>query len=827
MAPSPQLLALAVLLLSAFTSVWAQPSPQVQKGISQAIKNAANATGNIDYTQFVNVFIGTDNDGDVCPGASIPFGMVKFTTDLTGYAPAGYITDNTQTVRGMSPLHDSGTGSSSGSYGNFEVMPLTCPGGFDTCTTSLEARERFRKNNTDDASPGYFALTLDNDIKLEATSTRRAGLERFTYPKNSKPYLVLDLANDLPASFAGGTMNIDPEQGRIIMGGLWGSSFGPGEFNYEAFACFDLLNGGNQTLDEYGVWTADTNGLDAKGLGLTQLNFTRNLIGGVYQSGALVSFQGTPETITIRVGVSFVSADQACANAESEVGDSSFEDIVAQSVALWNEKLSKIEIDLAHTPPNVTEMFYSSLYRAFLTPNNATGETQGPFAGTTHHYFDSLYCSWDTFRTFYPLMALTSPVEFSQIVDNYLDAWRVLGWMPECRANHLPGWTQGGSSGDVIVGHFAMTYHDEAAALGINLNDIYSAQLADAQLTPPNWDIEGREAGAYIKYGYVPASVLETDSVGRQTREGSRTLEYAFEDFAIRNVALLLNKTEDFETFNNRSQSYRSVWDSNVKSDSFAGFMQKRFPNGTFLYTNPVDCSPIDNSSRSCSLQDDNTVGFYESSSWEYSWFVPHDTAHLIELMGGNETFVNRLDHFFEKGYYYAGNEPSFQTPIGYHYANHPTQSVDRVRDVVFTNFDITPAGIPGNDDQAAMATLLAFHLLGLYPVPGSTELLVVSPFIPQYTVHNSYLNVSTTVTTKGFDARSVQQTIPKGAAAYVANVTINNQLLASRCHLDFYDIFKTGGDIVIEVTADKNSVDNCGASLPMSVSTGGFNVAR
>lgn len=111
--------------------------------------------------------------------------------------------------------------------------------------------------------------------------------------------------------------------------------------------------------------------------------------------------------------------------------------------------------------------------------------------------------------------------------------------------------------------------------------------------------------------------------------------------------------------------------------------------------------------------------------------------------------------------------------------------------------------------------------------VPGSTELLVISPFTPKYTIHNSFLNVSTTVTTKGFDARSVQQTIPKNVAAYVANVTINGELQASRCHFDFYDVFKTGGDIVIEVTANKDEVDNCGASLPMSLSTGGFSVAR
>ena len=150
-------------------------------------------------------------------------------------------------------------------------------------------------------------------------------------------------------------------------------------------------------------------GLDAKGMGQTTLNYTRDLIGDDYESGALFSYKNNPETVIIRVGISFKSAEQACANAETEIGSASFEDIVAQSKALWNEKLSRIELDVANTPLNVTEMFYSSLYRSFLTPvsptelklshhyldasqNNATDETQGPFADTTSFYFDSLYC---------------------------------------------------------------------------------------------------------------------------------------------------------------------------------------------------------------------------------------------------------------------------------------------------------------------------------------------------------------------------------------------------------------------------------------------------
>ncbi|KAL5507031.1 hypothetical protein ACEPAH_6487 [Sanghuangporus vaninii] len=396
-------ISLGLICFVQFSTVTAQPSPEVQSRIETAIEAAANATNGteLDYTAFVNPFIGTDNYGNVCPGASVPFGMVKFTTDFTGYAPAGYIADASQQIRGLSPLHDSGTGASSGSYGNFEIMPLLCPDGFDSCTTRLAARERFRKNDTDDAYPGYFAITMDNEIKMEATSTRRAGLERFTFPPGSKPYFALDLANDLPASFSGGTMDFDPEAGRITIGGFWESSWGPSSYHYQAFACYDLLSNGNstQTLDEYGMWTGDGYGLDQKALGVTHLNYTNNLIGGTpYESGALFSFART-DTITIRVGVSFVSASQACANAESEVGAASFEEIVERSRALWQEKLSRVQIDVPNTSPNVTEMFYSSLYRSFLTPNNATGEGQGPFANTVSPYFDSLYCTWDTAST--------------------------------------------------------------------------------------------------------------------------------------------------------------------------------------------------------------------------------------------------------------------------------------------------------------------------------------------------------------------------------------------------------------------------------------------
>lgn len=139
----------------------------------------------------------------------------------------------------------------------------------------------------------------------------------------------------------------------------------------------------------------------------------------------------------------------------------------------------------------------------------------------------------------------------------------------------------------------------------------------------------------------------------------------------------------------------------------------------------------------------------------------------------------------------------------------------------------MTPAGLPGNDDQAAMASLLSFHLLGIYPVPSSTQFLVLSPFVPKYTIHNSFLGVSTTVSVVNYDPKSIQKTIPPGTAAYVQNVTINGQPSASRCHFDFYDTFRLGGEIVITLTANKTEADDCLGLVPESISTGGFESSR
>lgn len=831
-----------------------QLQASIGSGLTTLRSSSLSQDEDLDLAPLVNVFIGTrgnNNPGNVCPSAAIPFGVVLAGVDVDEvYAPPGYVTNVLAPIRGLSMLHDSGTGSSLGSFGNFESMPVVCPGNdFASCPVTLDARKRLRTPGLDYATPGYFTLTLNNSIKMEASSTRRAALVRYTFPASVlagglEPHIVQDWTNDAPGRFRGGTIDFDPDQGRILINGSYGSSFAPDIYAYRAFACVDILNNGQQTLGKFGLWQGDRFGQDTKLEGARHSNLTR--LFAPQQTGALFSFSEFPTsngdaTITLRVGVSYNSAAQACENAEAEIGsDWDLEAIAAQSKAQWNTKLNRIRLDPA-TNETIAELFYSSLYYSYLTPHNATGEAGNLFPGAAEtnyqgNYYDGLYCTWDSYRTFFPFLSLTAPREFAEITDAYVDGWRKEGWIPECRANLVPGYTQGGSHGAMVVGDFIAKYFDEAEGLGLSLSDAYQAVFKDAFVTPPQWLTFGRQVGVYQDFNYVPFGVFDTSSNGLQTREASRTLEYAHNDFVARNVALLTGHDDVAATLANRSLSYRNIFDSSISSLGWANFVQKRLPNGTFVFTDPIACSPIDTEDRACSLQNTNTAGTYETSPWEYSFYAPHDVEGLINLLAPNNTadirnsFARRLDTFFERNLFYAGNEPSFGTPWLYHYANQPAKTTRRVRDVVFSNFNVTTAGLPGNSDVGAMQTLLNFHLLGLFPVVGTTELLIGSPFVPGYRISNE-LRGTLYVVANGFDAASVARTFPNGTRAFVRSVSLNGVPQSSRCRVSFADLFPGPGantTLELEMTADEAAANSCGdgdddGDLPSSLSTGGF----
>ncbi|KAF8066727.1 glycosyl hydrolase family 92-domain-containing protein [Lyophyllum atratum] len=814
--------------------MWSHTGRLLSVGALVLASQAKDAT---DLTSFVNLFIGTasgangGSGGNVFPGAAVPHAMVKVGIDVsTAPRQAGYISDNSS-ITGISLLHDEGTGgNTNGGYGVFPLFPLrNCS--FTACPVGLAARQALRAAGADAARPGYFTTRFVNNIKTEATSTRRAGLIRFSYPQsapsdvNATNHVVVDLSNDLQRSFEGGSIDVTPS-GRVKLAGTFLQSYGTD--NYTVFACYDF-NAPNSSakVTAFGTYTS-VSSTTPTNITVTQnktsLSFPFQSSVSRIQSGALLSFNSS--TVLARFGVSFKSGDQACANAEAEIPSWDWDAVENASKTSWEDVLNRVSTDPTKENVNVLTLFYSSLYRASLVPANLTNEN--PYWTSDYPFYDAMFCSWDTFRTVHPLLSITSPKEWAEVVNAYIDGWRHTGFIPECRANTKAGYVQGGSDGMPILGDFAAKYASKAKELGVPTDDLYQALVDTAENTPPDWYRVGRQNTAWKTFGYIPTAWVDpSGSTGLATREASRALEYALGDFAVRQAGIAFNKSSaDIAKYANRSMNFVNHWDPSVTADGFSGFSQRRFANGTFAFSPPNACSPVDPVGHSCARGADNNVGFYESSSWEMSFFAPHSMATLIKLMGGTSTFIARVNNYFAKGYFQAGNEPSFELPWIYHYANRPDLSALRVREIVFKNFNTGIGGLPGNDDSGAMASLLAFHIIGLYPVPASTQLLIGSPFLSSFTINNNAFGTQTKFTVKGFDATTLVAAPPKGSRLFVKSVKVNGKA-GSLCWIDFKDVVG-GGEVVIEVDGDAAAAAErgCGATvgaLPDSLETGGF----
>ncbi|KAJ4471850.1 glycoside hydrolase family 92 protein [Lentinula edodes] len=769
---------------------------------------------------YVLPFIGTTNGGHVFPGATLPHGMVKAGLDTNSPGnQAGYDADPQYDAIGFSQLHDSGTGGSA-SLSNFKIWPFaSCPS-FTECPTSPTSRAVPRKllsdgSPDDAASPGYFASNLSTDIRAELTTTRRTALHRYTFPSSSaEPRLVVDLTDDGLQSGYDVTLLIDPTTARVTGDAWFEGSFGPGA--YHLFTCVDF-KGENYEIgspSEYGSWSFNT---------VTQ---NKTNLSGIYSgsSGALLTFQpatnGTT-SILVRVGVSFISSAQACSNAEEEISDWDFERVHSDALAQWNELLGRVQVDPTGVEEEKIQLFYSSLYRTHIVPADYSGEN--PRWQSAEPYYDSYYCNWDTFRTLYPLFSLHDPERFALITRAMIDIWRFEGWLPECRGATIQQWVQGGSNADPILGEFFVKYNDHAAALNVSISDLYSSLLTDSQNEPGDWDLQGRQAVAWDNLNYVPDE-FDSDFGGTNTRQVSRTLEYAFGDFAISQVAKLIGNDADAAKFAKRSNGAFNMWNPNVTLPGFPGvigMMQQKSSTGAFdMYTDPRHCSVNDPTHSTCYLDSNNHDGFYESSPMVYSQFVPHDTAQLITLQGGNESFIERLNIIFNQSYFDPTDEPSQQIPFMYHYANRPGLTTKQTRQVISESYNTSVSGLPGNDDSGAMGSYAVFLLAGLYPVPATTQYLLSSPFFPSISFSNPLFNTTTTIKANNWAGNPADGV----GTVYIANVTINGEQYKSNCYLE-WDLFKT--DVVIELTLSDDDSLGCGNgadALPPSLSTGGFN---
>jgi predicted alpha-1,2-mannosidase len=584
--------------------------PYLQGILSLALASTTLATK--DDLKYVNPLIGSTNGGNVFAGASLPYGLAKPVADVDGQNTGGFSTDGSN-VTGFSHMHDSGTGGNP-SMGQFPLFPQTCADNVvDNCKFPKAARATPYEMGSVVAKPGYFALELANGVKAEMTASRRAALYRFTFPEEKNgdgkvldPLISLDLT-DLWDSRQNATVSVDSDTGRIKGNGTFLPSFGAGY--YQAFFCADFV--GAKAKDS-GIWVNDRAGSEPK-----ELFVTRGFNNFYLQAGGYMSFERPDDgVVTVRVGVSYVSTDQACANAEKEMSDplNDFGRLRQSAEAAWSEKLSPIKVSSGGASDDMLAAFWSGIYRTMLSPQDMTGEN--PLWQSDEPYFDSFYCLWDAFRAQHPFLTIMDPQAQSRMVRSLLDTFKHEGWLPDCRMSLCKGWTQGGSNADVVI---ADAYIKNLT--GIDWELAYNAMVNDAENEPLEWSYEGRGGlQSWKQLNYIPYLDFDYLGFGTNSRSISRTLEYAYNDYVLSIVAKGIGK-EDHTKYLSRAGNWQNLFKEDQESflengtdTGFTGFFQPKYLNGTWGFQDPIACSAL---ATFCSLTS-NPSETFESSIWEY-----------------------------------------------------------------------------------------------------------------------------------------------------------------------------------------------------------------
>lgn len=695
-------------------------------------------------SDYVDPRIGSEGEGRVVVGPSCPFGMVKPSPDCTVNNNSGWAPMPTQ-VDGFSQTHVSGTGGGP-KYGNILLQPFCS--GMDRIT-----HPDFR--TSEDISLGYYSTTYQRSgIRTEVTTAQRASFYRFTYPHDSIQSLLIDAGwflgeKDEPDArecqqFVGSEVQIlsDTEvTGYTRIRGGWN--------NGRAYTVYFYLQT-DRPFANSKTWHVSARMFCPNPE--VEISDTKTQPDRHEKTGVMLRF--TPslqswekpygrssDTLNVKVGISFLSSLKAKQNAQMQLDSWDFEQHLQACINQWNNLLSRIEID-PDTPERERKMFFTGLYHTMLEPVDRTGENplwiDYDAKGELIPYYDDFYAIWDTYRTSSPLISLIDPARQTDIVRSLINIGQRDGFMPDARSGNANGRTQGGSNAEIVLADaFLKGLGRGELETTIDWEAALQQMIKDATVPPGgNEEQEGRGGlREYLQLGYIPYGI---------DRSGNRTMEYAFCDYAIAQVAKGLGRESLYNQYMKQSGYWKNLWRSDYEHAGTRGFIMPRAVDGqwldtltvghshnlqpTFVYTPVTNESPWNKAWW-------GTV-FYEATSWEYSLSVPHDVPGLIEKCGGKDLFEKRLDTFFDKGFYNVNNEPSFLTPCLYHWIGRPDRTSDRVKQIIDKHFDEGPIGLPGNDDSGSMSSWLAFHMMGLYPNAGTSYYLLHTPILRSCTLH-------------------------------------------------------------------------------------------
>jgi predicted alpha-1,2-mannosidase len=736
-----------------------------------------------DLVKYVKPIIGTQKMGHTFPGATVPFGAVqlspetdtlsyelngKYNGDVYKYC-AGYKYEDKNIV-GFSHTHFSGTGHSD--LGDFLIMPtqgkLQLNPGTSSNTKSGYRSAYSHANETVEA--GYYKVKLDDDnITAELTATNRVGMHQYTFPKSDQSHIILDLM--------AGIYNYDDKNvwtyvrvvnDTLVTGYRQTNGWARTRTVYFAMTFSKPFKSyGQKNYDEAQVYKGFWRKFDQ----------TKNFpeIAGKRIRMYFDFDTEDQEKIKVKFALSPVSQANALENMKAEAQGWDFDKVKKEAQATWNKELNKIKID-ASSDDKIN--FYTAMYHAFINPTTYT-DFNGEYKGLDQnvHTADGFtnyttFSLWDTYRALHPFFNIMQPSRNNDVVKS------MMAHYDQSALKMLPIWSHYANDNWCMSGYHSVSVLADAIIKGVYDGDADKA--LDACVTTANHrNYEG--IGDYIDLGYIPAE--------RSGTSVSNTLEYAYDDWCIAQIAKKLNKQDIYDQFIKRSGNWVNNFDKSIN------FMRPKMADGTFK--------------KDFDAMSTHAQGFIEGNTWNYSFFVPHDPNGMIAQMGGKKKVGLRLDSLFTMhlpdeffaeteditregiiGGYVHGNEPAHHVAYLYNWIDQPWKTQQRVRMILKMQYKSTPDGLGGNDDCGQMSAWYMFSSLGFYPVsPGSDEYSLGSPSIK---------NASLTLENgKTFTVEAVNQSDKN---VYVSKVLLNGQLVTNHTikHADILN----GGKLTFYMTS-------------------------
>lgn len=725
-----------------------------------------------EYTDSVNVFIGTGGHGHTFPGATLPHGMVQLSPDtrLFGWdACSGYYYDDTS-IMGFTHTHLSGTGI--GDYGDILFMPVVGekPLIAGTAENPDEGyRSRF-SHEQESARPGYYQVLLQDDsINVELTATLRAGLHRYTYPKASDARLIVDMEPTIHGHQHPVTQ-IRVVNDSTIAGMKY--TIGWAKRHYVYF---------------YAVFSSP---FDYKLYSGTEYQSDSTSV-TVNTAKAVISFRNLPADgrVLAKVGISSVDEEGARLNVEAEIPNWDFEGVMKQANTAWNEALGKIDIETSDNDSRT--VFYTSLYHAFIQPSLAS-DVDGRYRTMGHEikqdasYINyTVFSLWDTFRAAHPLYTIVTPEQNQAFIRSLLRKYDEGGILPK--------WELASNETGTMIGYHAVSVIADAMMKKQCDFDVKKALEAcirssvyDTTGVTPMMDrqiLNGKLMPVSIKYknelGYIPC-----DKVGGSVSQG---LEFAYNDWLIAQMMKEHNRKDLYDKYMELSRNYRNYFDPETK------LMRGRLSDGSWI--TPFDPASVQRPSN-----------YVEGNAWQWAWFVPQDVEGLMELVGGQKSFEAHLDTLFTTsseltgdpnaaadvtgmiGQYAHGNEPSHHIPYLYNYAGAPRKTQALVDHILRTLYHNDPNGLSGNEDVGQMSAWYALSAMGFYSFcPGRPVYEIGRPIFDKVTIHLS--------NGKDFVIQAKNNSVEN---KYIRSMKLNGEELAEP-RFSHFDLMK-GGELIFEM---------------------------